>query len=54
MLGTRIMVWQALQRTFLPRAEAGTARTFLHLRLGHMIWIDSPMQRAYRPFVAGS
>lgn len=35
--GTRMLVPQDRQRTVLPRAMAGTAKTFLQVRFGHMI-----------------
>ena len=44
LLGTRILVPQALQRTVLPLAISGIESTFLQVRFGHMIrtmfWSD--------------
>lgn len=39
--GIRMLVVQLRQRTVLPRAEAGTARTFRQVRFGHMMRIVS-------------
>lgn len=51
-LGTRMLVPQARQRTVFPRAVAGTASTFRHVRFGHMIRTDCGME-AIRPRVSG-
>lgn len=34
--GIRMLVPHPLQRTVLPRADVGTARTFLQVRFGHI------------------
>ncbi len=39
--GMRMCVAHARQRTVLPRATVGTARTFRHRRFGHMILIEA-------------
>lgn len=38
--GMRMFVLQERQRTVLPRADWGTAKTFLQVRFGHMIRTD--------------